>query len=168
MNDGELVRDLDLPGIVTAIMAVMIEIGLLQRVEAKKRRRNSVMPTTAQAPASAANARPAVGRGRGVGKDRGSGSNGAAAASSPSSPSQAFVGSSVAFYGMHLLVGCLLSRSDCLLAMVSFPYFRQWLKYYTLQVCVDGRGGGGGRGSVRRCVYFAYFRGCCPITTLEG
>jgi hypothetical protein len=53
--------------------------------------------------------------------------------------SERFAGSSVAFYGMHLLVACLLSRADCLPALAAHPKFRQWLKHHMLHAPAPAR-----------------------------
>ncbi len=99
VEEGSIVRSLDLPSVVHAVLCSMLEIGRIQRRDTK--------------------------RNRVAGEQNTSGDSAA--------PS--FMGCSVAFYGMHLLVGCVLSRSDCLQALANFPHFRVWLKYYVLQVC---------------------------------
>jgi hypothetical protein len=104
VSPGALVRLLDLPTLVTAILTVMMEIAHTHRSTAKSRKHSYVA----------------------LGEKGG-------AAMSTEARLDACAGSSTVFYGMHLLVGCVLSRADCLPALVRFPYFTQWLKYFTLQ-----------------------------------
>ena len=42
-------------------------------------------------------------------------------------------GASVAYYGMHLLTACILSRADAIDAFISHPQLHEWLLFFSLK-----------------------------------
>ena len=98
--EGSLVRMMDLPTLVRAVVDATLSVRDVQRKSRKLRQRQMR---------------------RGV------------ASTSGAVTLDALQGCSVVSYGMHLMVSCVLSRQDCLSALLAHSAFPSWLKYFTLQ-----------------------------------